>query len=84
MPGTLHHFYRNVLRSFNINENIYPHATGVNLLFTPFNNDQNLTIAEYVRKKGLTLVLLAKRILTIGSGRNYMKMDYQIMDFIQL
>lgn len=38
----------------------YPHATGVNLLFTPFPNEGNTTIAEYLRSRGYKTALIGK------------------------
>lgn len=38
----------------------YPHSTGVNLLFTPFPDDNNLTVAEYLRDKGFKTALVGK------------------------
>ncbi len=38
----------------------YPHATGVNLLFTPFPDDGNVTVAEYLREKGYKTALVGK------------------------
>lgn len=38
----------------------YPHATGVNLLFTPFPDEKNTTIAEYLREKGYKTALVGK------------------------
>lgn len=38
----------------------YPHATGVNLLFTPFPDEGNLTIAEYLRSQGYRTGLFGK------------------------
>jgi len=38
----------------------YPHATGVNLLFTPFPDEGNTTIAEYLREKGYKTALVGK------------------------
>ncbi len=38
----------------------YPHSTGVNLLFTPFPDDGNITIAEYLKDKGFITALVGK------------------------
>ncbi|MCM8538342.1 MAG: sulfatase-like hydrolase/transferase [Lentisphaeraceae bacterium] len=38
----------------------YPHATGVNLLFTPFQDEGNETIAEYLKTKGYSTALVGK------------------------
>lgn len=38
----------------------YPHATGVNLLFTPFNDHTNTTIAEHLKKEGFATALIGK------------------------
>lgn len=38
----------------------YPHATGVNLLFTPFPDQGNLTIAELLRKKEFKTAIVGK------------------------
>lgn len=38
----------------------YPHATGVNLLFTPFPDDGNITIAEHLRQHGFKTALFGK------------------------
>lgn len=38
----------------------YPHATGVNLLFTPFPDESNVTIAEYLRDEGFQTALIGK------------------------
>jgi len=38
----------------------YPHATGVNLLFTPFNDRINTTIAEHLREHGYQTGLIGK------------------------
>lgn len=38
----------------------YPHATGVNLLFTPFNDEQNYTIAEHLQKSEFTTGIIGK------------------------
>lgn len=38
----------------------YPHATGVNLLFTPFPDDGNITIAEILKEKGYKTALVGK------------------------
>lgn len=38
----------------------YPHATGVNLLFTPFPDEGNITIAEHLRDKGFKTALIGK------------------------
>lgn len=38
----------------------YPHATGVNLLFTPFPDEGNLTIAEHLRDRGYNTALIGK------------------------
>lgn len=38
----------------------YPHSTGVNLLFTPFPDDGNTTIAEMLKEKGFKTALVGK------------------------
>ncbi len=38
----------------------YPHATGVNLLFTPFPDEGNTTIAEYFKSHGYKIALIGK------------------------
>jgi len=38
----------------------YPHATGVNLVFTPFPDDGNITIAEYLGDLGYETALVGK------------------------
>ena len=38
----------------------YPHSTGVNLLFTPFPDDGNTTIAEFLRDRGFKTALVGK------------------------
>jgi len=38
----------------------YPHATGVNLLFTPFNDDKNYTIAEHLKDHGYHTGIIGK------------------------
>ena len=38
----------------------YPHATGVNLLFTPFRDDGNVTIAEHLRGYGYRTAIIGK------------------------
>jgi arylsulfatase A-like enzyme len=38
----------------------YPHSTGVNLLFTPFPDDGNVTIAEFLRERGFKTALVGK------------------------
>lgn len=38
----------------------YPHATGVNLLFTPFPDEGNITIAEQLKKSGYATALVCK------------------------
>ncbi|MFP4547821.1 MAG: sulfatase [Fidelibacterota bacterium] len=38
----------------------YPHATGVNLLFTPFNDTANYTIAEHLKAKGYDTGIIGK------------------------
>jgi arylsulfatase A-like enzyme len=38
----------------------YPHATGVNLLFTPFPDEKNITIAEHLRDRGYKTGLFGK------------------------
>ncbi|MCH2208985.1 MAG: sulfatase-like hydrolase/transferase [Lentisphaerales bacterium] len=38
----------------------YPHATGVNLLFTPFRDSDNETIAEYLSDRGYETALIGK------------------------
>ena len=38
----------------------YPHSTGMNLLFTPFDDTNNLTIAEILRDKGYKTALFGK------------------------
>ena len=38
----------------------YPHATGVNLLFTPFADDGNVTIAEHLKESGYQTAIIGK------------------------
>jgi choline-sulfatase len=38
----------------------YPHATGVNLLFSPFNDKTNTTIAEHLKCKDFATALIGK------------------------
>lgn len=38
----------------------YPHATGVNLLFTPFPDDGNVTIAEHLQEQSFSTALFGK------------------------
>lgn len=38
----------------------YPHASGVNLLFTPFNDDMNLTVAERMQADGIATAMVGK------------------------
>jgi choline-sulfatase len=38
----------------------YPHATGVNLLFTPFPDEGNITIAEHLREHGYRTAIIGK------------------------
>lgn len=38
----------------------YPHATGVNLLFTPFPDEGNITIAEHLSDRGFATALVGK------------------------
>lgn len=38
----------------------YPHATGVNLLFTPFPDEGNITIAEHLQDAGYNTALIGK------------------------
>jgi len=38
----------------------YPHATGVNLLFTPFNDTKNYSIAEHLKSKGYSTGIIGK------------------------
>lgn len=38
----------------------YPHATGVNLLFTPFNDELNYTIAEHMQMHGIATAIVGK------------------------
>jgi choline-sulfatase len=38
----------------------YPHASGVNLLFTPFNDDMNYTVAEHMRAHGISTAMIGK------------------------
>ena len=38
----------------------YPHATGVTLLRTPFNDDMNVTIAEHLRDRGFSTAIIGK------------------------
>ena len=38
----------------------YPHASGVNLLFTPFNDDMNLTVAEQMQQAGIATAVVGK------------------------
>lgn len=39
----------------------YPHATGVNLLFTPFNDKTNTTIAEHLKDNDFATALIGKQ-----------------------
>ncbi|MCM5663072.1 sulfatase family protein [Galbibacter mesophilus] len=39
----------------------YPHATGVNLLFTPFNDRTNTTIAEHLKQGGFKTAMFGKQ-----------------------
>ena len=38
----------------------YPHATGVNMLFTPFPDEENTTIAEHLREQGFATAIIGK------------------------
>ena len=38
----------------------YPHASGVNLLFTPFNDDMNHTVAEHLQAHGIATGMFGK------------------------
>lgn len=38
----------------------YPHATGVNLLFTPFPDEGNVTIAEHLKEYGYNTAIIGK------------------------
>ncbi len=38
----------------------YPHATGVNLLFTPFPDEENITIAEHLKKYNYATAIIGK------------------------
>lgn len=38
----------------------YPHATGVNLLFTPFPDEGNLTVGEHLQQKSFATALFGK------------------------
>jgi len=38
----------------------YPHASGVNLLFTPFNDEMNLTVAEQMQSAGIATGMIGK------------------------
>jgi choline-sulfatase len=38
----------------------YPHASGVNLLFTPFNDEMNYTMAEHFRSRGIATAMVGK------------------------
>ncbi len=38
----------------------YPHATGVNMLFTPFPDEGNLTLAEHLRESGFATAIIGK------------------------
>jgi len=38
----------------------YPHASGVNLLFTPFPDHGNVTVAEFLKDKGFSTALVGK------------------------
>ena len=38
----------------------YPHATGVNLLFTPFNDEMNYTVAEHLQANGIATAMIGK------------------------
>jgi arylsulfatase A-like enzyme len=38
----------------------YPHATGVNMLFTPFPDEGNITIAEHLRAHGFATAIIGK------------------------
>lgn len=48
----------------------YPHATGVNLLFTPFNDKTNYTIAEHLQQADFATAMIGKQHLNtwIWSG----------------
>jgi len=39
----------------------YPHATGVNLLFTPFPDEGNTTIAEHLKETGYKTAIIGKQ-----------------------
>ncbi len=41
----------------------YPHATGVNLLFTPFNDKTNTTLAEHLQQENFATALIGKQHL---------------------
>lgn len=41
----------------------YPHATGVNLLFTPFNDKINYTVAEHLQKEDYATAMIGKQHL---------------------
>jgi choline-sulfatase len=38
----------------------YPHASGVNLLFTPFNDEMNYTVAEHMQAHGIATAIMGK------------------------
>jgi arylsulfatase A-like enzyme len=38
----------------------YPHASGVNLLFTPFNDEMNYTVAEHLQAHGIATGIFGK------------------------
>ncbi len=38
----------------------YPHATGVNMLFTPFRDEGNVTIAEHLKEKNFSTAIIGK------------------------
>lgn len=38
----------------------YPHATGVNQLFTPFPDEGNVTVAEHLREQGFATAIIGK------------------------
>jgi len=51
----------------------YPHATGVNLLFTPFNDKINLTIAEHLQKNDFATAMIGKQHLNTWIWRDLYK-----------
>ena len=38
----------------------FPHSTGVNMLFTPFPDEGNTTIAEHLRERGFATAIIGK------------------------